>query len=46
MPYYTHVLGITSTEPSEMRLRAPLTEAAAQVLCYGEGFDQLGEVSA
>jgi hypothetical protein len=34
------------TQPPGLRFRAVMTEGGTQINFYGEGFDQLGEVSA
>ena len=35
-----------NTQPPVLRFRAVITEGSTQMNFYGEGFDQLGEVSA
>jgi hypothetical protein len=35
-----------NTQPPGLRFRAMITEGSTQMNFYGEGFDQLGEVSA
>ena len=35
-----------NTQPPVLRFRAVMTEGSTQMTFYGEGFDQLGEVSA
>ena len=35
-----------NTQPPGLRFRAVMTEGSTQMNFYGEGFDQLGEVSA
>ena len=35
-----------NTQPPGLRFRAVMSEGSIQINFYGEGFDQLGEVSA